>query len=81
MRWGDMDAYGHLNNTIYFRYFEEVRIKYMASVGFATGSSPEIAGHESGSKGQPRKCLSNAAGVSPTLSPLLGLLTHPSSKG
>ncbi len=44
MRWGDMDAYGHLNNTIYFRYFEEVRIKYMASVGFATGSSPENHG-------------------------------------
>ena len=22
IRWGDMDAMGHVNNTIYFRYFE-----------------------------------------------------------
>ena len=21
IRWGDMDAMGHVNNTIYFRYF------------------------------------------------------------
>ncbi len=21
VRWGDMDAYGHVNNTLYFRYF------------------------------------------------------------
>ena len=27
MRWGDMDAYGHLNNAVYFRYFEEIRIR------------------------------------------------------
>lgn len=26
--WGDMDAYGHVNNTRYFRYFEDVRIAY-----------------------------------------------------
>lgn len=23
LRWGDMDAYGHANNTVYFRFFEE----------------------------------------------------------
>jgi hypothetical protein len=23
IRWGDMDAYGHVNNTIYFRYMEQ----------------------------------------------------------
>ena len=23
VRWGDMDAFGHVNNTIYFRYFEQ----------------------------------------------------------
>ncbi len=22
IRWGDMDAYGHVNNTVYFRYME-----------------------------------------------------------
>ena len=26
IRWGDMDAMGHVNNTIYFRYFEIVRL-------------------------------------------------------
>ena len=26
--WGEMDAYGHVNNIIYFRYFESVRIAY-----------------------------------------------------
>ncbi len=27
--WGDMDAYGHVNNTKYFRYFEDTRIAYL----------------------------------------------------
>ncbi|PKN65798.1 MAG: acyl-CoA thioesterase [Deltaproteobacteria bacterium HGW-Deltaproteobacteria-12] len=26
--WGEMDAMGHVNNIIYFRYFESVRISY-----------------------------------------------------
>lgn len=26
VEWADMDAFGHVNNTIYFRYFERVRI-------------------------------------------------------
>ena len=26
VRWGDMDARGHVNNTVYFRYFESSRI-------------------------------------------------------
>ena len=29
IRWGDMDAMGHLNNTSYFRYMETVRIDWM----------------------------------------------------
>jgi acyl-CoA thioester hydrolase len=28
MHWGDMDALGHANNTIYFRWFETARIAY-----------------------------------------------------
>ena len=24
--WGDMDALGHVNNTMYFRYMEQARI-------------------------------------------------------
>ena len=33
LRWGDMDAYGHANNTVYFRFFEEARIQWLASLG------------------------------------------------
>ncbi|MFM1817842.1 MAG: hypothetical protein RL364_702 [Pseudomonadota bacterium] len=29
MRWGDMDAMGHVNNTIYFRYLEIARVDWM----------------------------------------------------
>jgi acyl-CoA thioester hydrolase len=33
IRWGDMDAMGHLNNTTYFRYLETIRIDWMRSIG------------------------------------------------
>lgn len=33
VRWGDMDAYGHVNNTIYFRYFEQARVEWLESQG------------------------------------------------
>ena len=26
--WGEMDAFSHVNNTVYFRYFEDARIAY-----------------------------------------------------
>jgi acyl-CoA thioester hydrolase len=32
--WGDMDAYGHVNNVIYFRYFEQARIAYLERIGW-----------------------------------------------
>jgi len=32
MRWGDMDALGHVNNTIYFRYMEQARIEWLETV-------------------------------------------------
>jgi acyl-CoA thioester hydrolase len=35
VQWGDMDAYGHLNNTIFFRYFESARVDYLERCGFA----------------------------------------------
>lgn len=31
--WGDMDAFQHINNTVYFRYFENVRIEYFELAG------------------------------------------------
>lgn len=27
--WGDMDAFGHVNNVIYYRYIESARICYL----------------------------------------------------
>ncbi|MFC1890932.1 acyl-CoA thioesterase [Thermodesulfobacteriota bacterium] len=31
--WGDMDSYQHVNNTVYIRYFESVRIAYFDRLG------------------------------------------------
>jgi acyl-CoA thioester hydrolase len=31
--WGEMDALGHVNNIIYFRYFESARAKYFDAIG------------------------------------------------
>jgi acyl-CoA thioester hydrolase len=45
IRWGDMDAYCHVNNTVYFRYMEQVRVEYLESLGYAIvpiGTSPVI---------------------------------------
>lgn len=35
VQWGEMDAYGHVNNTVVFRYFESARIEYLERCGFA----------------------------------------------
>ena len=45
IRWGDMDAMGHVNNTIYFRYLEIVRIEWLHKLGGAPdphGEGPVI---------------------------------------
>jgi acyl-CoA thioester hydrolase len=41
IRWGDMDAMGHVNNTVYFRYMEQVRISWFDSLGFRPEPSGE----------------------------------------
>jgi acyl-CoA thioester hydrolase len=33
IRWGDMDPMAHVNNTIYFRYMEVIRLEWMRSLG------------------------------------------------
>lgn len=33
VRWGDMDALGHVNNTVYFRYAEQARIEWLEALG------------------------------------------------
>jgi acyl-CoA thioester hydrolase len=45
IRWGDMDAMGHVNNTIYFRYMEIARLEWLYRVGGPpdpTGCGPVI---------------------------------------
>jgi acyl-CoA thioester hydrolase len=41
LRWGDMDAMGHLNNTVYFRLIEEARIQWFNQVGIVTSAQQE----------------------------------------
>ncbi len=33
VRWGDMDAYHHINNAMYLRYMEEARIQLLYQAG------------------------------------------------
>ena len=45
VRWGDMDAMGHVNNSVYFRYMETARIDWMMQAGMPpapTGDGPVI---------------------------------------
>jgi len=46
--WGQMDAFGHLNNTQYFRFFEDARIACFERIGVnanmeRTGQGPILA--------------------------------------
>jgi acyl-CoA thioester hydrolase len=36
IRWGDMDSMGHVNNTVYFRYFEIARLDWLFKIGAPT---------------------------------------------
>ena len=45
IRWGDMDALGHVNNTLYFRFMEIVRLEWLREMepsGGADGLGPVI---------------------------------------
>lgn len=41
MRWGDMDAMGHMNNTVYFRFMEIARLEWLMAIG----CPPDPRGH------------------------------------
>jgi acyl-CoA thioester hydrolase len=46
--WGDMDSYQHVNNVVYFRYFENARLEYFRRMDWfayeeATGVGPILA--------------------------------------
>jgi acyl-CoA thioester hydrolase len=40
IRWGDMDAQGHVNNTAYFRYMEQARIEWLMWLDDRCGGFP-----------------------------------------
>jgi acyl-CoA thioester hydrolase len=42
IRWGDMDLMGHVNNTLYFRFFEIARLEWLYKIG--AGPNPEGQG-------------------------------------
>lgn len=44
--WGEMDALGHVNNVVYFRWFESGRMAYLERIGFVgsvAGVGPILA--------------------------------------
>lgn len=46
--WGEMDAFAHVNNAVYFRYFESARLVYFEKIGYlvtaqTTGMGPILA--------------------------------------
>ena len=51
--WGDMDALGHVNNAVYFRYFETARIRFFAELDWARSGSRTAWG---------RSCIRPAVG-------------------
>ena len=44
IQWGDMDAFGHVNNTVPLRWFESARIAYLEQVGLSEMMSGEGIG-------------------------------------
>jgi acyl-CoA thioester hydrolase len=44
LHWGDQDALGHVNNVIYLRWAESVRIEYLSRLGVWHGSATEKTG-------------------------------------
>ena len=41
IRWGDMDALGHVNNAVYFRYMETARAAWLSKINIKLGENNE----------------------------------------
>lgn len=46
--WGDMDAFGHVNNVVFYRYYECSRVEYIDRIGLwdameRNGTGPILA--------------------------------------
>ena len=44
VHWGEMDAFQHVNNVAYFRYFESARIAYMEQADIITTMQEKLIG-------------------------------------
>jgi acyl-CoA thioester hydrolase len=44
VQWGEMDAYGHVNNAVFFRYFESARMQYLQQCGFVESHARDHIG-------------------------------------
>jgi acyl-CoA thioester hydrolase len=39
VQWGDMDSMGHVNNVVFFRWFESARVEYLDRIALESSSS------------------------------------------
>ncbi|WP_254513391.1 acyl-CoA thioesterase [Anatilimnocola floriformis] len=44
VQWGDQDALGHVNNTVYFRWCESARVAYLQRLGLEAWMKPTTLG-------------------------------------
>mgnify|MGYP003382251118 CR=1 FL=1 len=42
--WGEQDLFGHVNNVVYFRYFESVRMVFLERIGVLRSHTEEQIG-------------------------------------
>lgn len=42
--WGDMDAFGHVNNVLFLRYFESARVEYFRRLGYISRQTTDDEG-------------------------------------
>ena len=47
IHWGEMDAFNHLNNVVYYRYAESARIGYLQALGMFDGSMVTVLAQSS----------------------------------
>ena len=43
VRWGEIDALGHVNNTVYFQWFESARIAFFGRTEFPTTLADHVS--------------------------------------
>lgn len=44
VQWGEMDAYDHVNNVVFFRQFESARVRYLVACGFVASYEEDRVG-------------------------------------